>query len=340
MSVTAVVSRKALPENVRNMLQYANAYYSAEYEGYVYAEQSEPVYVYNEYLIQIVSVHTIKGIFKTASFLSEPFWLTEEQSDSQLQKFLDEVCDVLKKQIKVDWVCVTPAGSLFMAYPTHAERIRFGNHVIDLRQEEDLLLAGMESKHRNMVRRGERGGVEVKFGGVELLEDYILLDKQTWERSGQTIDHTAFYKKYIEALTPNVVVAVAYKDDVPQCGLIGLFNKQMFYYMFGASAHRPEPGATHYMQWQTILRMKQMGVASYNFVGCRLNEDKDSKYHNIQHFKKGFGGTLQECFMFRITLKKTKKWLFDGMMRLRTGKKPQDVIDQEIHKWEQINSPG
>lgn len=338
MSAIAVVSRKALPENVNRMLQHANAYYSAEYEKYIYADQSEPVYIYNEYLIQVVSVHTIKGIFKTASLLSEPYWLIEEQSGSVLQVFLDEVLDVLKKQFKVDWVCVTPAGSLFMKCPTYSERIRFGNHVIDLRQEEDALFANMESKHRNMIRRGERGGIEVKFGGMELLEDYILVDKQTWERSGQTIDHTDYYRKYIEMLDSLAIVGVAYKDGVPQCGLIGLYNSEMFYYMYGASAHRPEPGATHYLQWQTILRMKKLGVKAYNFVGCRLNEDKESKYHNIQHFKKGFGGALQECFMFRITLNKSKKFLFDAMMWLRTGKKPQDVIDQEIHKWTQINS--
>ena len=107
--------------------------------------------------------------------------------------------------------------------------------------------------------------------------------------------------------------------------------------MFGASAHKPEPGSTHLLQWRTILRMKKNGVLAYNFVGCRLNEDKDSKYHNIQHFKKGFGGILQECFMFRATLSKPKKWLFDILMRMKTGKRPQDVIDQEKHKWSEIN---
>lgn len=337
MSVSVSKARDQLPEEVIGKLDGANVYFSMEYEKYIHGEPSLAVYIYNEALIQVVSVHTIGGRFRTASLLSEPFWLQPEQDESVLKAFLDEVVLALKKEFKIHWVNVTPAGSLFQAYPTNSQRIRFGNYIIDLTQDEETLMAKMDSKHRNMVRRGERGGVEVKFGGVELLEDYISVDKQTWERNGQNVDHTRFYKRYIELLTPNVVVAVAYKDGVPQCGLIGAYNGQMFYYMFGASAHKPEPGATHYMQWQNILRMKQLGVSSYSFVGCRLNEDKNSKYHNIQHFKKGFGGELHECYLFRVTLNKPMRWLFNMLMLVRTKKKQEDVIDQELHKWQDIN---
>lgn len=337
MSLTIAYSLDTLPEGVKRKLESANAYYSTQYEQYILAEGSAPVYAYNDELIQVLTIHKIKKIFCTATLLCEPHWLKEEQSISAQQLFLDQLLLVLKKELGVDWVNVTPACSLFVAYPSVSERIRFGNYVIDLSADEDALLANMDSKHRNMVRRGERGGVEVKFGGLELLPDYILLDKQTWERSGQFVNNTHYYEKYVKELTPQIVVAVAYKDSAPQCGLIGLYNKKMFYYMFGASAHKPEPGATHFLQWQTILRMKQYGVGAYNFVGCRLNIEKGSKYYKIQHFKKGFGGRLQEVFLFRATLNVPKKWLFALLFKMRTGKKMQDVIDQEKHKWKEIN---
>lgn len=134
-----------------------------------------------------------------------------------------------------------------------------------------------------------------------------------------------------------IIVGVAYKNGVPQCGLIGIYNEQMFYYMYGASATHPEPGSTHYLQWETIKRMKADHVRYYNFVGCRINEDKNSKYHNIQHFKKGFGGNLEECYLFRVTSHKWKKALFNFLLRLKTGTTSEDVIDQEISKWQDIN---
>ena len=124
---------------------------------------------------------------------------------------------------------------------------------------------------------------------------------------------------------------------MPQCGLLGLYSKACFYYEFGASAHRPEPGSTHYLQWQTILKMKSEGVRRYSFVGCRINVDKDSKLSNIQHFKAGFGGDLVRSFLFKCELNRLQTNLFKLLMFARTGKYSQDVVDQEKNKWKELN---
>lgn len=332
-----IQTREQLPENISLAVSQGNVFYSDNFEKYNVKSSSETFFAYNDDYAAVVTVHSIHKLFTAASFPSEPISLSETDSFDRQQSFLDEVAAQLKQNYGVDWITVTPASSLFGAYPTHSERIGFGNYVIDLTQDEESLFANVTSKHRNMIRRGERGEIVVKYGGVELLPDYITVDKQTWKRSGSDIDHTAYYTEYVNTLKDNAVVGVAYKDGVPQCGLIGCYNQRMFYYMFGASADRPEPGSTHLLQWQTILRMKAAGVQAYNFVGCRLDVDPGSKYENIQHFKKGFGGVLRECYLFRMTLNKTKKRLFDWTMKLKTGKAPCDVIDQEMHKWVELN---
>lgn len=337
MDMYSTTHRCDIPELILKKLDSANVFFSPEYEDHLRADPGLPLYIYDNKAIIVAKIFTIRGIVRTATLLTEPFIYEAIIEDSELSLFLDAVMQLLKKQYKVAWVSTTPASSLFMAYPAGSERIGFGNYIIDLTLDEETLFFNMGSKHRNMVRRGERGGVNIRYGGSELLEDYILLDKQTWERSNQFVDHRAKYSRYIETLGDRVVVAVAYKEDLPQCGLIGIFNQRMFYYMFGATANRAEPGSTHYLQWRTILRMKQLGVMAYNFVGCRLNEDKDSKYHNIQHFKKGFGGELVKCYLFRMTFRKYVKRLFDILVVLVKRKRQEDVIDQEIHKWRSIN---
>ena len=178
----------------------------------------------------------------------------------------------------------------------------------------------------------------MKFGGAELLDDYLILDKQTWSRSNKTMNNEAMYKKYLEVLGENSVVGIAYNTDgVPQCGLLGFYNNAMFYYMFGASANRPDPGSTHYLQFQTMKLMLERGVKAYNFVGCRINVDKDSKYEHIQHFKKGFGGELIECYMFKTVLRKIKFNFFKILYTLKTKTHLTDAIDDEFKKWEKIN---
>lgn len=337
MDLYSTTKRCHIPDTIESKLNGANVFFTPEYEKYIRADHATPLYIYDENMIVVGALFTIRGIFRNVTLLTEPYVYNGMMEGGQIAPFLDAVMQLLKRQYKVAWVGVTPASSLFMAYPACSERIGFGNYIIDLTFDEEYLFAKMDSKHRNMVRRGERGGISVRYGGLELLDDYILLDRQTWERSGQVIDHTDQYKKYVDMLGDKLVVSIAYKEGIPQCGLIGLYNDRMFYYMFGASANRPEPGSTHYLQWRTILRMKQLGVKAYNFVGCRLNEDKNSKYHNIQHFKKGFGGELVTCYLFRATLRKHVKMLFDLLVFLKNGSCSGNVIDQEIHKWRHIN---
>lgn len=314
-----------------------NIYFTKEYFNYAADRGSVPLCLYDASYCQIVTVHRIKGLFTVASFPTEPVCLNGEAEFASQQAFLDEAVALLRKAYGIDWTTVTAAGANFCAYPTVSHRIAFGNYIIDLREDETALFANVSSKHRNMIRRGEKAGVSVRFGGGELLDDYLLLDRATWRRSGLNTDNAEQYRSLLRRFGENAVIGMAYLDGAPQCGLLGIYNSEMFYYLYGATADRPEPGSTHELQWKTICRMKERGVKRYSFVGCRIRADEDSKYQRIQHFKAGFGGALVQGYAFKCVLRPWKKKLFDRMLKLRTGKIPTDVIDQEIGKWAQIN---
>ena len=328
-----------LPSKVLEELKSANVFYSAEYEENIRSTNSLPVYLYNDDFVQVASIHTIKGIFCQGSYPTESYCRCKDYDKDKHKAFLDECIVVLKRQYHVDWIAVPFAGSLFKAYPENSKRIMFGNYVIDLSLDESTLFSSITSKHRNMIRRGKKAGITFAFGNIELLDDYLLLDKQTWEKSGVEADHREEFVKYLNALKQHAIIGISYFNGEPQCGIFGFYNQSMFYYVFGASSFHPEPGATHSLQWEMIKLMKEKRVRYYNFVGCRINEDENSKYHNIQHFKKGFGGNLVECYLFKSVLNKNKKKMFDVACKLtnRTDEL-EDVIDQEIAKWEEINN--
>lgn len=329
-----------LPVHVKEKLKQANIYYCSKYVDYEKSNDNSVLYLYNESFIQVVTIKSLKKIFSFARFPSEPFEISKINHDEMgLKEFLDEVLITLKTQQKVDWIESTFAGALYREYPTKSQRIRWGNYIIDLSDKTlEQVFNGFDSKHRNMVRRGEHSEIVIKFGGRELLEDYLTLDKQTWLRSNKNIDNSILYQRYIEAFGENLIVGVAYNTQgIPQCGLIGVYNNAMFYYMFGASADKPEAGSTHYLQFQTIKLMMERGVNAYNFVGCRINVDKGSKYERIQHFKKGFGGMLVECYMFKAILNNTKFKLFKVLYSIKGKTLSSDAIDEEVHKWTDIN---
>lgn len=323
-----------LPQKIKNALEEAPLFYTKDYECFL-RKESQVIYFYNTKYIQVVAIHTTGLLFKYAFFPSEAFQYSLEEGSSE-KEFLNGVIGELQK-MKIHWTSVTPASSVFTNYPDCSIRIPWGNYVIDLTLSEEELFKNVTSKHRNMIRRGEKNDIVIKYGGKELLKDYMLLDKQTWERSGQTTNNEPVYREYIDFLPHNAFIGIAYKDSIPQCGLLGLYSKASFYYEFGASAHRPAPGSTHYLQWKTILKMKAEGVLRYNFVGCRIDVDADTKLSNIQHFKAGFGGELVRSFLFKCELNKTMTHLFKLLLLARSGKYPKDVIDQERNKWKELN---
>lgn len=314
-----------------------NLFYSKEFFDYTRKNRSTPVYLFEGDFCQIVTIHKIKGLFTCATFPTEPICFGKGSSFAAEQAFLNEVVAILKKTYRVDWTTVTAAGANFSAYPSASRRIAFGNYILDLRPDETALFAKVTSKHRNMIRRGEKAGIAVRFGGEELLDDYLQVDRATWRRSGKNTDDAEQYRSILRCFSDRALIGMAYLNGAPQCGLLGIFNSEMFYYMHGATADAPEPGATHALQWKTILRMKALGVKKYSFVGCRIRADEDSKYKRIQHFKEGFGGELVQGYAFKCVLRPWKKKLFDLLMKLKTGSVPVDAIDQEIGKWAEIN---
>ena len=82
--------------------------------------------------------------------------------------------------------------------------------------------------------------------------------------------------------------------------------------------------------------MKSNGVKKYSFVGCRIGEDEDSKYHSIQRFKERFGGTLEQGYMFKTVMSQWKYQLFHCLYKIKNKTVLTDAIDQELPKWKEL----
>ncbi len=316
-------------------VQGKKVFLEENYYNYINSEGGDVWYAMdNNYILPIV-ISKKRG-FYYASFPCETCVIENGKEKVQEVEFLDEVQKILKKN-GIAWT-ISSASALFDIYPSYSRRIPFGSHVIDLTKPEDEIWGRVHSKHRNSIRRAEKNDVKVKFGREELLKDYIILDNATWKRSGRKSYGNIFFKNILASLKNNTIIFVAYKDGLPQAGACIFYNKEMGYYMYGASADRPEAGSANYLQWEIIRYLKGEGVKSYSFVGCRINEDKDSKYHDIQRFKERFGGMLIQGYMFKTILSPWKYHVFCFAYRIKHGNLFMDPIEQEISKWKELNS--
>ncbi len=307
-----------------------NVFFSEEYLKYQSKGNSEYLYIYSESYIAPIIINR-KYIFTFATFHSEPFLYSETPIESE-REFLDEALKYAKKQLKIDWFTTTLASSFFGDHPTECKCIPFGSHVCDLEQTEEELFAKMNSKYRNLVKRAEKDGCELKIGREELLADYAKIDTDTWERSERDGNGEDFYGEKLKAMPDNTLLAIVYLNGEPQAGAFLYYSKSMAYYMFGASVHGAHTGAGRMLHWKLMLYLKSMGVKKYSFVGYRYKADEGSKYVGIQLFKERFGGTLVGGYMFKCVLRPWKKKLFDILFKIKHASTT-DAIDQEIHKW-------
>ncbi len=323
-----VENYKDIPKNIRDKMDKANIYYSKIYYENE-SKEKELYYIFDETAILLIMVQR-RLLFRFVDLPSEPFVFGDGfKGDS----FLDEATYICKKQLHVDWIGPSATTALFSHTPKDAQTIPFGSHIINLSKSEDEIWANMHSKHRNVIRKAEKDGVVIQMGREEMLSDYQKLDEATWKRSGQEKDLFPVYQNLFTKYPQNTVLYMAYYNGEPQGGAIFLKNEEISYYLYGASKDSPKIGAMNYLHWRAIRDFKQEGVKKYSFVGCRINEDIDSKCHGIQRFKERFGGTLFVGYMFKVILKPFKYKLFRLLQRIKNGRWVKDVVDQEIEKW-------
>lgn len=334
-----VHSIKQLPIKLQNCLKEANVFYSSNYAEYITnSTLSNYIYLYSEKYVMPMVLNK-KLCFKFAYFPVEPYEYNFEEKEN-IDEFLENAIKTIKKDLKVQWISPTFASALFSTYPKGSKRIPFGSHIIDLGKNEEELFAELNGKHRNVIKKAEKDGVVIKNGSIELLGEYIALDNETWKRSNKTGKGIEFYKNVLDKLKDNCIIYIAYKDEEPQSGAMFFYNQAMSYYMFGASKDSPYTGAMNLLHWEAIKNMKNMGVKKYSFVGCRMNVDEDSKLQNIQRFKERFGGELVSGYMFKVVLNSFYYEMYKLMLRLknRSGTPTPDPIEQEIHKWKELNN--
>lgn len=169
--------------------------------------------------------------------------------------------------------------------------------IVDLRADEDALLARMKPKWRYNVRLAVRKGITVRAAGLEGLDAFYDLMTVTGERDAFGIHSRDYYRRAIEVFAPHqrVQLFLAEYEGTPVAGLVAYaFNGQAWYF-YGASsnAHR-ERMPNHALQWRAMQWAKAKGCTQYDLWGIPdTHEDPETApLAGVQRFKEGFGGEL------------------------------------------------
>lgn len=329
-----VIGYSNLPKDIKVHLSRTNLFYSECYENNVKIRNQEMYYVWSDTYVMAVRVK--KQFFLKAAVLeSEPYKYAEGETEKD---FLNAAMHELKRS-GVQWtVCATTAR--FQNYPQGSVVAPCGNYIVDLTLSEEELWKNVHSKHRNSIRRGEKSGIDIRIGGMELLKKYVEMSIETYLRSYKNTEGYDYYEGIMKGLKDNIVLFVAEKDGVPQSGGMFYYNDLISYYLHGASISRPEPGATNFLLWRAMMYFKDKGVREFSFVGYHYDPEPGSKLDGIQKFKGRFGGMLEKSYNFRYVQSPIAYKIYCFAMQLKKRKpfqKYQDAIDLQVAKYPELN---
>ncbi len=286
----------------------------------------------------IIPVHIKKKFtFKYATFLSEP---EPNVLSIDYQIFIDNCINYLKTKEKVDWIETTPAYSMFLAFPNGSKYIKWGNYLLKIDVDLEVIWNNFDPKTRNLIRKADKNNVIVKNSpDINVLQDFYKMLFESSKRNAFSIPNFNFFQNLIIKYPNNSQVFVSYYNGLPQNSAFIYFNKNIAYYMFGANKHNSFGGSSNFLHYHIIKFLKEYKVKLYSFVGARINPEKSSKYYGIQQFKASFGGALFESYLFKKVINKYKYILFKFLVSIKSFRISFfDVIDKEFNRnYENIN---
>ena len=258
--------------------------------------------------------------------LEEMFAIEEEKA------FLNSAVECFRS-IGADMIIPATTNTIFRTYPDGADAAPYGTYIIDLSQPEETIWGNLSSSHRRKARLAKKEGVQIK-SGIEYLDTAFKLVRDTFKRSKLGfMGHKAF-ARYVHSIENNVKILVAdYQGALQGCVVIP-FSSHSAYYVYGGSIPQPVTGAMNLLHWESIRQFRDLGVKRYDFVGVRINPDKESKQEGLMMFKERFGGQLFQGYMWKYSLHPLKYFVYNLAVRFLRGG---DIVDAERHKLESFS---
>ena len=173
-------------------------------------------------------------------------------------------------------------------------KVPWGSARLSLVSSEDVLLANLRGKWRNMLRKAQKSGLTIECSQCDENDMEMILSK--YKALQQKKGFSGISDELLRQLAVQTgsmwrfELYVAYKTEVPDsnwCGmLISIVHGDTATYLLG---HTDDVGrktnANYLMLWQAIIANKQHGCKWFDLGGINANTPK-----GIVRFKEGIGG--------------------------------------------------
>jgi len=165
--------------------------------------------------------------------------------------------------------------------------------IINLENKPEEILSQMKSKWRYNISLAEKKGVTVKTCGIEEIETFYNLLKETAQRDGISVHGLNYYKTLFELCGEKIKLYTASHEGETLAAIVVLFWGKDATYLYGASSNNKRNLMAPYaLQWKAMQDAKEKGCINYDLFGIPPNEDPSHPMAGLYRFKTGFGGQI------------------------------------------------
>ncbi|MEW6569112.1 MAG: peptidoglycan bridge formation glycyltransferase FemA/FemB family protein [Chloroflexota bacterium] len=174
--------------------------------------------------------------------------------------------------------------------------------IVDLRGDEDSLLARMHPKTRYNIRLAQKKGVRVR--PWDDLPAFARMMHETAARDRFAAHAPAYYQRAFDLFRPTGAceLLVAEVEGQPVAALMVFAHGRRAWYFYGASTAHERPRMPAYLlQWEAMLWARARGCSQYDLWGipdvdeetleAEFTSRRDGLW-GVYRFKRGFGGKV------------------------------------------------
>jgi len=182
---------------------------------------------------------------------------------------------------------------------SHSDNLPTNTIFLNLKHKQEDLLTRMKSKTRYNIRLSHRKGVQVKSYGLDKLDIWYKLYRDTALRNNITLHNVAYFQSVIEAQKSdlakevNVELLMADYEGEYLAAMFLILSRKRGTYLYGASSDQKRNlMASYAVQWEAIRMARVKGCEEYDMFGAAPNASPSHPLHGLYRFKSGFGGHM------------------------------------------------
>jgi lipid II:glycine glycyltransferase (peptidoglycan interpeptide bridge formation enzyme) len=216
-----------------------------------------------------------------------------------------------------------------LARARHDIQITRATIVVDLRPDEDAILASFKPKTRYNIRLAARRGVRVDAVPVNdtTMGAMYELMQATQQRAGFTLRPREYFRRYwrLQAATGQGQLFFAtWREQTLAGAFVTRLAAKAWYKDGGSTKEHADLMAPHLLQWEVMRWLRRHGTASYDLVAVPARAELHAQHplFGLYRFKSGFSEHIREYVgTWDLVLSPPRYRLWDA------------VVERAQHQW-------